>query len=506
MPFGLRIRMIETLQPTARIGLSWLMAVVLLAGCDGGATPTPTLEPTATPIRTALPGAPGLGDTLYPGLGNGGYDVSRYTVTLGIDVDANAISGRTQIEADATQDLSSFNLDFRDLTVTQVTVDGSPARHSRAGYELTIEPGGPIPAGTTFNATVSYEGQPSTSFAPGTTIRIGWINYETGIIAYGEPWGASHWFPVNEHPSDKALYTFIVTVPEPYEAVSNGELTSTTDHGERVTYVWSSAHEMASYLAFLAVAQFDEFVSESTGGITVVDSVEVSIGESARRCLDSVPLIVDFFSELFGPYPFESTGSVVIDEAIPPLETQPRPVYGIRALESFGDRLMAHEVAHQWFGNLLTPASWQDLWLNEGFATYAEWLWLDHKSGGGGFREFWEMVWRPDYGPPANPDPDTLFSGSVYARGAMALHALRDEIGDEAFFKTLREYVSRHAGGNVTTEGLSAVAEEMAGRDLDGLFDSWLFGETTPFPPGGDSGQGIRSAPSPGRAAGACPH
>ena len=132
MPFGLRIRMIETLQPTARIGLSWLMAVVLLAACDGGATPTPTLEPTATPIRTALPGAPGLGDTLYPGLGNGGYDVSRYTVTLGIDVDANAISGRTQIEADATQDLSSFNLDFRGLTVTQVTVDGSPARHSRA--------------------------------------------------------------------------------------------------------------------------------------------------------------------------------------------------------------------------------------------------------------------------------------------------------------------------------------------------------------------------------------
>ena len=135
--------------------------------------------------------------------------------------------------------------------------------------------------------------------------------------------------------------------------------------------------------------------SESPGGITVVDSVEASIDESARGSLDSVPLIVDFFSELFGQYPFESTGSVVIDEAIPPLETQPRPVYGIGALEDFGDRLIAHELAHQWFGNLLTPASWQDLWLSEGFATYAEWLWLDHKSGGGGFEEFWEMVWRP---------------------------------------------------------------------------------------------------------------
>ena len=127
-------------------------------------------------------------------------------------------------------------------------------------------------------------------------------------------------------------------MPDPYEAASNGELTSTTDHGETVTYVWESVHEMASYLAFLAVAQFDDVASKSPGGITIVDSVEASIGESAGRSLDSVPLIVDFFDELLGPYPFEFTGFVVIDEAIPPLETQPRPVYGIRALENFGDR------------------------------------------------------------------------------------------------------------------------------------------------------------------------
>ena len=508
--FGLRDRLLKTLHPTARIALSGLMAVAVITACDKGDMPAPTqeptatttLEPTPTPIQTTRPGAAGLDHPLFPGLGNGGYDVSRYTVTLNIDVEANDISGRAQIEADATQDLSSFNLDFRGLTVTQVAVDGRPADHSRAGYELTIKPGAPIPIGTTFNAVVSYEGRPSTSPVPGTSLLTGWIDYETGILAYGEPWGASHWFPVNEHPSDKALYTFMITVPEPYEAASNGELTSTTDHGETVTYVWESVHEMASYLAFLAVAQFDDVASESPGGITVVDSVEASIDESARGSLDSVPLIVDFFSELFGPYPFESTGSVVIDEAIPPLETQPRPVYGIGALEYFGDRLIAHELAHQWFGNLLTPASWQDLWLSEGFATYAEWLWLDHKSGDGCFEEFWEMVWRPVYGPPANPDPDSLFSGSVYARGAMALHALRGEIGDEAFFKTLREYVSRHAGGNVTTEYFVVVAEEMAGRELDDLLDSWLFGETTPLPPGMNGGLGNQPTPSPGRAIG----
>ena len=195
--FGLRDRLLKTLHRTARIALSGLMAVAVITACDNGDIPAPTLEPTAspaqeptpTPIRTARPGAAGLDDPLYPGLGNGGYDVARYTVTLEIDVDANEISGRTQIEADATQDLSSFNLDFRGLTVTQVAVDGLPADHSRTGYELTIEPGAPIPVGTTFNATVSYEGQPSTSSVPGTSLLVGWINYETGIIAYGEPWG-----------------------------------------------------------------------------------------------------------------------------------------------------------------------------------------------------------------------------------------------------------------------------------------------------------------------------
>ena len=252
--FGLRDRLLKTLHPTVLIALSCLMAVAVIAACGGGDIPTPTLEPTVaptreptpTPIRTARPGAAGLDDPLFPGLGNGGYDVSRYTVTLGIDVEANEISGRAQIEADATQDLSSFNPDFRGLTVTQVAVDGRPADHSRAGYELTIKPGAPIPIGTTFNAVVSYEGQPSTSPVPGTSLLTGWIDYETGIIAYGEPWGASHWFPVNEHPSDKALYPLVITVPDPYEAASNGELTSTTDHGETVTYVWESAHEMAS--------------------------------------------------------------------------------------------------------------------------------------------------------------------------------------------------------------------------------------------------------------------
>ncbi len=502
-PFSLS----KAAQRSVWLGLSCLTVTVLLSACDDSATPTPTpmptatptLEPTATPTQAptptplldARPGAAGLGDPLFPGLGNGGYDVVRYDVTLDIDVEANTIAGHAQIEANATQDLATFNLDFRGLTVTAVEVNGRTAGYSRSGSEMKIRPATAIPDGETFNVMVSYEGHPLSSHVPGTNVLIGWIKYDTGIVAYGEPWGASYWFPVNEHPSDKALYAFMVTVAEPYEAESNGELIETVDHGETVTYVWESAHEIASYLAFLAIAQFDDVVTASPGGISVVDSVEESIGEYARSGLDSAPLIIDYFSEVFGPYPFDSSGAVVVDVTflpgrgvIPALETQPRPLYGVRILEEFGDRVVAHELAHQWFGNLLSPASWRDVWLNEGFATYAEWLWEDHKSGGGVFDSFWEEMWHPHYGPPADPDPGNLFTGAIYDRGAMVLHALRQEVGDEAFFGTLREYVSRHAGGNVATEDFIAVAEEVAVRDLDDLFDAWLYDETTPPPPG----------------------
>ena len=144
---------------------------------------------------------------------------------------------------------------------------------------------------------------------------------------------------------------------------------------------------------------------------------------------------------------------------------------------------MAHELAHQWFGNLVTPATWQDLWLNEGFATYAEWLWEDHKSGGSAFDVFWDVLWMTDLGPPGKPQPEDPFTAAVYVRGAMTLHALRGEIGDDAFFRTLRQYLSRHAGGNASTSDFVEVAEQVSGQDLDDLFQAWLYADVPPAPP-----------------------
>ncbi len=446
-------------------------------------TATPTMTPLPTGPTTGSPGGAGVGDPLYAGLGNGGYDVSHYTVKLNVDFDENFISGSTGIEAFATQDLSSFNLDFRDLTVLGVSVDDRPAAFVRDGYEMTVTPARAILKGSPFEVIVDYEGTPSADIFPGTDFTGGWVKYETGIYAAGEPWGSSTWYPVNEHPSDKATYSFEITVPEAYEVAASGDLIEVLDNGNTETYRWESSHEMASYLATLVISMFDEVKTESQGGIPITDYIEESVDESARDYLRAAGPIVDYFGEIFGPYPFSSTGAIVIDTPFLALETQPRPLYGVDMFYFLGERVVAHELAHQWFGNWVTPATWEDIWLNEGFATYAEWLWEEHTAGTDLSDTFWSTVWSPDYGPPGKPRASDPFAATVYIRGAMTLAALRFEIGDAAFFKVLREYVERHGGGNVSTADFVAVAEEIAGKDLSELFDAWLYAEEIPPPP-----------------------
>ena len=318
---------------------------------------------------------------------------------------------------------------------------------------------------------------------PGTDFIGGWVKYETGIYAAGEPWGSSTWYPVNEHPSDKATYSFEITVPDPYEVAASGELIEVRDTGNTETYRWESSHEMASYLATLVISMFDEVNAESGEGIPITDYVEESVDETARGYLPSQGPIIDYFSEVFGPYPFDSTGAIVIDTRFLALETQPRPLYGVQMFHFLGERVVAHELAHQWFGNWISPATWEDIWLNEGFATYAEWLWKEHKAGTDLSDEFWETVWYTDYAPPGKPEASDPFASTVYVRGAMTLAALRHEIGDDAFFRLLPEYVARFGGGNASTADFIELAEEIAGRDLSELFDAWLYAEKTPLPP-----------------------
>jgi Peptidase family M1 domain/Peptidase M1 N-terminal domain/Immune inhibitor A peptidase M6 len=644
------------------------------------------------------PGAPGVGDPYFPLAGNGGYDVDHYRLDIAYDPDTDVLSGVATIRARATQDLSSFNLDLDGLEVRSVTVNGRTATWSRDGGELTIMPVRGIREGSRFITVVEYDGVPETIEDPALG-PSGFIHTDDGALVVGEPEVAATWFPVNDHPSDKASYTFRITVPDGLEAVANGVLRNQRTRGDSTTWTWMAREPMASYLATSTIGEFDlrayredgirywdaldpdvfvppeprtgdqfalsqvanlsfkrltrtisvpedgaqlsfwvirdtepawDFMfveahtvgeddwttlddlngnsSQDTGivcpfwldlhpflthyqtdngdgscaptGTTgewwaasggsdgyeqwsvdlsayagddvevsisyasddivqatglYVDDIEVStgegstsfeddgdtfdgwmvpgapegsepnpndwivgtaddtpptVGEVAEGSLARQPEIIEFLSDVFGPYPFSAAGGIVDDaEILFALENQTRPIYSPLFFSDpvSGDAVVVHELAHQWYGDSLALERWQHIWLNEGFASYAEWLWSEREGLGTAQEIFdgWATIpaddpfWSLTIG---DPGPENLFDFAVYIRGAMTLHTLRLEVGDELFFEILLEWAQTQAGGNVTTDEFMLLAEKISGQELDDLFETWLF---TPEKPAG---------------------
>jgi hypothetical protein len=648
---------------------------------------------TAAPQEKATAGAAGLGDPYYPFDGNGGYDVQHYDLDLAYEPDTDVLSGVATITADATQALSRFNLDFDGLTVLSITVNGSAVKWHRARGELVITPLASLANGSEFTTVVSYEGVPGL-IPEGET--GGWVPTDDGVIVAGEPHGAATWYPANDHPTDKASFTFHVDVPEGLQAVANGRLVSSVTAAGRTTWTWDAVEPMSTYLATINVGEFDinaysadgidfwdaidpdlfepvaaprtgtqfaisqqadnsykrlmraisvpaagadltfwvdrntEFpwdfmfvevhtlgqddwttlpdlnghTSQDTGfscpgwhnihpflthyqgksckptGTTgewwaatgtsgdaeewtvdlgafagsdievsisfasdesvqgpgvFVDDIVVSTGEGstsfeddgntmdgwtvpgapegspgndsdwivgtaadappapgaiAAETMAREPEILAFESSRFGPYPFSTSGGLVDDLTNLgfSLETQTRPIYPGEAL---GDAISAaglfvHELSHQWFGDNVALAEWKDIWLNEGFATYAEWLWSEDQGLGSAqeiFDFFYEVIpaddsfWNLAIG---DPGAGNEFDGAVYIRGGMTLHVLRTVVGDDDFFQILQTWTTDNAGGNVTTDEFIALAESISGQDLGALFDTWLFTESKP--------------------------
>ncbi|MCB0063700.1 MAG: M1 family metallopeptidase [Caldilineaceae bacterium] len=444
-----------------------------------------TVQAVATAgAQDPINGAPGLDDPLYPLLGNGGYDVQHYTIALTVDVDTNTISGTTTISATALADLAGFNLDFWGLTLGTVTVDGEVATTTRDGQELTITPATPLAADTDFIVTAGYSGQPQRVFDPGIPFEgAGWLYYEDiGIYVFSEPSGAMDWFPNNNHPLDKATYSFYITVPDTYTVAANGLLINIVERNGSHTYHWEASDPMASYLATICIADFDMLVEKGPNDLPIINFFPPDRSSRLQRNFAVTSEMIAYFSELIAPFPFESYGAIVMDAPLGgALETQTRTIFGRSATV---DMVIAHELAHQWFGNSVSLASWRDLWLNEGFATYFQHLWTEHEKGEQVFqatmRGMHAALRNQQLPPPADPPLNNLFGPSVYMRGAITLHALRLTVGDETFFDILRTYYDRFQGGNASTADFIAVAEEVSGEDLTEFFDAWLYGEEIP--------------------------
>ncbi|MEJ3405781.1 M1 family aminopeptidase [Rathayibacter sp. YIM 133350] len=681
--------------------LRWRAALAGIAGL--ALAITPAIGASAAP--SASPGAPGIGDPYYPLSGNGGYNVLHYGLDIDYVPDTDVLTGHAVITATATQNLSTFNLDLHGLSVRNISVNGRAATWSRSKDELVVTPRTPLRKGLPFVTIVSYSGVPEL-YEDAALGTAGFFHTDDGTLVAGQPWVAASWFPSNDHPADKALYTIRITVPKGLEAISNGSLLWHGDVGGKANWVWNVDKPMASYLATATIGQFDltrysrdgisyldaldpdlfdptltartgtdfaysqqandsykrlerrltptagssaltfwmdrsvepgwdfAFVEAAPAGtddwttladenghtgqdagnamcsdlldqhpflahylqepphagpcdpsgttgdwnaatgegegweqwridlsayagepvdvaITYVSDYAVQldgvaiddvrapggvgstsfepdadpldgwsvtgapagspgnandwiatsdgpapIGVQAKASLAREPEVISFLSGIFGPYPFRQAGGIVDDFSGLgfALENQTRPIY---AKEFFGgskeqaDGVVVHELAHQWYGDDVALKRWSDIWLNEGFATYAEWLWAEHE----GYADP-QAYFDAYYATPADddlwtlpigdPGPDDIFDGAVYDRGGMTLHALRLTVGDDAFFTILRRWAAEHSGGHGTTAGFIALAEQVSGQDLGDFFDDWLFSDTKPpAPPSG---------------------
>ncbi|MBZ0295871.1 MAG: M1 family metallopeptidase [Anaerolineae bacterium] len=462
----------------------WILIVILVSGMV---------------VQAQEPGSAGIGDPYYPTLGNGGYDALSYALDLDVDMENNVISGSSTMEAEATEDLSSFHLDFIGFEIESIEVNGEAAAYLRNGRELSITPEAALEDGESFTVVVAYTGEPNEDLSQQSALySSGWVRYKDGVFVASEPAGAARWFPVNDHPRDKALYSFRITVPEPYVVAANGLLQDVIINADdTTTYVWSSEYVMASYLATVNIGDFVVQTDEGPDGLLIRNYFPSRLTEDAEEVFAPTADMIEYFSSIFGPYPFEAYGVVVADLPLFfALETQTLSLFGAEMIPGAltdilsgwqsPESVIAHELSHQWFGDSVTPENWEDIWLNEGFASYASALWLEHSAGEAVFenvmRQYYAQIEGRNY-TPGDPGPNRLFGQGIYPQGAWTLHALRMEVGDETFFEILRTYYERYQYSNASTADFIQVAEEVSGQDLTDFFDAWLFDGGAPSVP-----------------------
>jgi aminopeptidase N len=329
---------------------------------------------------------------------------------------------------------------------------------------------------------VAYAGVPKPVTDPDGSLE-GWVPTSDGAFVVGEPQGSPGWFPANDTPRDKATFDVHVTVPQGLTAVSNGDLTGTRTAAGRTTFDWHQGAPMSTYLATASSGVFQVTTGTTPGGVPFYDAVDPGQAAKAKVQLAKLPAMVDFFSSAFGRYPWSSAGAVVDDAPSVgyALETTTRPSFDSAPTEL----TLAHELAHQWFGDSVTLERWRDIWLNEGFAEWSSWYWSEH-TGQTSAQQFFDRYyatnasdtgfWNP---PPADPgNAAGIFSDSVYERGAMTLQALRTEIGDDAaFLGLLRDWHAAHRYGNARVEDFVAFTEARfpALTDLPRFFRVWLY-------------------------------
>ncbi len=458
----------------------WLTLAAVLAVLALVAALLASRSPEPAGPSPEVRGGAGLGDPYYPHAGGGGYDVQHYAVQVRAGAPGSELQGTTTITATAVQDLDLVHLDLH-LTARAATVNGLPATFEQRGDDLgvrapRVDPAKPaLPGGGVFTVTIDYAGDPGR----GAMQNLG-AYYRAGneFVIAGEPFSASLWYPANDHPSDAATMDFTVSVPKGVEAICAGRLiTHGADPSEagRDRWSWQVDAPTVTYASFLAVGQYriEQGIADGRPFVHAVsERLSASDQSKALRWLAGTPSAIRRLEEYLGPYPFSGTGGFVggVDFYWAGLETAMRPVYSNRGIGS--DDLLNHELAHMWLGDTVTLAQWNDLFDNEGLASYAQWLTATDSDPGDNFRGVYSAGSRSFWSPPlSDPGREHLFE-RVYDRGPAAVHALRSRMGDQAFFAMLKVWAQQP--GARSLEDFRRHADDATPDDLTGFFREWL--------------------------------
>ena len=449
--------------------------------------PTSTTATRSTTTSVAAPPSDpaGAGDPYFAQLGNGGYDVVRYDVAISADPSAGPkIALHETITATATARLASFHVDLAGMDIASITVDGTAATFRREGDELIVTPQRVVDLGTTFVSVFDYAGSPQ-PLADAELTNVGWLHAGGATFVVSEPNGAHSWLASSDHLSDKATFGYRIDVPVGVTAVANGRLVAADTVNGRTTWVWDEPDPMATYLATVAIGSFSIVDGGTEGPVHIRNVVPTTLESPLRATFARTGEMLRVLANLFGPYPFGEYGALVIDARLGyALETQTLSLFDRQiALSSSTEEFQVHELAHQWFGDSVTPRSWRDIWLNEGFATYAESLWRERTEPGFDIDAAMRRLAGGAYPPIGNPGAAHLFDKNVYDRGALTLHALRRTVGDDAFFRVLRAWTTEFAHANASTDDFMRLASRVSGRDVSPLLDAWINADPMPSLP-----------------------
>ena len=426
-------------------------------------------------------------DPYLPTAGNFGYRVSRYELELEYKVAINRLGGTATVTAVTLAELQTFSLDLSSaLSVAKVTVNGKRPKHFRTDRDkLHITLADRLPAGAAMTVAVRYSGTPRPKRTPWG--EVGFEELTEGALVAGQPNGASSWFPCDDHPSAKASFRVQIATESAYLTLANGKLLSRRARAGMTTWTYEQSEPTSTYLITLQVGPYTRR-RMAKNGVEIFSVLPDRLRREFDHDFGRQPQMMKLFVKLFGPYPLADGYTVVVtdDDLEIPLEAQGISIFGANHCDGRrgSERLVAHELAHQWFGNSVTAQRWRHIWLHEGFACYAEWLWSDHcgeRSADDWARHYHRrLVDSPQDLVLADPGPQDMFDDRVYKRGALALHALRRRIGDDSFFALLREWTSRYRHASVVTDDFIALAAQYTEDSLRPLWAAWLYSAEVP--------------------------